>query len=65
MASDTIGTTFVTGSMDRTARLWNPEFPHPLRVYAGHEQDVDCVGFHPNGGYVLTGSSDRNQFSDT
>ena len=32
--------TFATGSMDRTAWLWRPEYVHPLRIYVGHEQDV-------------------------
>ena len=44
-ASDCLGVNFVTGSMDRTARLWRPELAYPLRVYAGHEQDVDCVRY--------------------
>ena len=44
-ASDSIGVNFVTGSMDRTARLWRPEHAHPLRIYVGHEQDVDCVRY--------------------
>ena len=47
------------GSMDRTAKLWHMEYTHPLRVYAGHEQDVDVVKFHPNCNYVATGGSDK------
>ena len=31
--SDDLGMKFVTASLDRTARLWQPEFNHPLRVY--------------------------------
>ena len=31
--SDDLGIKFVTCSLDRTARLWQPEFNHPLRVY--------------------------------
>ena len=42
-ASDSLGVNFVTGGMDRTARLWRPDLAYPLRVYVGHEQDVDCV----------------------
>ncbi len=45
--------------MDRTARLWHPEYTFPVRVYAGHERDVDSVGFHPNCNYLATGSVDR------
>ena len=47
------------GSMDRTAKLWHIEYTHPLRVYAGHEQGVDVVKFHPNCNYVATGGSDK------
>ena len=45
--------------MDRTAKLWHIEYTHPLRVYAGHEQDGDVVKFHPNCNYVATGGSDK------
>ena len=50
---------FRSGSMDRTAKLWHMEYTHPLRVYAGHEQDVDVVKFHPNCNYIATGGSDK------
>jgi WD40 repeat protein len=45
--------------MDRTAKLWHLEYTHPLRVYAGHETDVDVVRFHPNGNYLATGGADK------
>ena len=51
--------TIALGSMDKTAKLWHVEHTHHLRVYAGHEQDVDVVQFHPNCNYVATGSSDK------
>ena len=50
---------FISGSMDRTAKLWHLEYTHPLRVFAGHEQDVDVVKFHPNCNYIATGGSDK------
>jgi len=28
-------------------------------MFAGHDQDVDCVAWHPNNAYVFTGSSDK------
>ena len=43
VATDCLGVNFVTGSHYRTARLWRPEVAHPLRVYSGHEGDVDCI----------------------
>ena len=45
--------------MDRTAKLWQMERAYPLRIYSGHESDVDVVKFHPNCNYLATGSSDK------
>jgi transcription initiation factor TFIID subunit 5 len=39
---------FVTASKDATARLWSFDRIYPLRVFAGHQSDVNCVKFHPN-----------------
>lgn len=50
---------FLTGSKDGTARLWSFDRIYPLRVYCGHQSDVNCVQFHPNGLYMATGSSDK------
>ena len=33
VVSDILGTKFVTCSLDRTVRLWNTEYAHPLRIY--------------------------------
>ncbi|KAL4159807.1 hypothetical protein PRNP1_000380 [Phytophthora ramorum] len=54
-----LGYYFATCSMDRTARLWSTDHVTPLRVFAGHLSDVDCVRFHPNHNYLATGSSDK------
>lgn len=54
-----LGYYFATCSMDRTARLWSTDHVSPLRIFAGHVSDVDCVRFHPNHNYVATGSSDK------
>ena len=45
--------------MDRTARLWHLEYTFPLRIYAGHEKDVDVVRFHPNCNYLATAGADK------
>ncbi|TMW57565.1 hypothetical protein Poli38472_003490 [Pythium oligandrum] len=50
---------FASCSMDRTARLWSTDHMTPLRIFAGHLSDVDCVEFHPNQNYIATGSSDK------
>lgn len=52
------GTYFVTGGHDRTAKVWSTERSYPLRILAGHLSDVDCVAWHPNCGYIATGSGD-------
>lgn len=46
---------FVTASKDTTARLWSFDHIYPLRIYCGHQSDVNCVKFHPNGSYLATG----------
>nr|CAD7569457.1 unnamed protein product [Timema californicum] len=52
-------TTLLLRAMTRLARLWATDQHQPLRIFAGHFSDVDCVQFHPNSNYVATGSSDR------
>ncbi|ORY00702.1 WD40 repeat-like protein [Basidiobolus meristosporus CBS 931.73] len=39
--------------------LWSCDHISPLRIFAGHLSDVDCVKFHPNSKYLVTGSSDK------
>lgn len=50
---------FASAGADRMARMWCTERLHPLRMFAGHQADVDVVRWHPNNHYVATGSSDR------
>jgi WD40 repeat protein len=49
---------YATASGDNTVRLWSFDRLFPLRVYCGHNADINCVAFHPNGSYIATGSSD-------
>jgi len=49
---------FVSGSSDRTARLWAIDRGYPIRIFAHHTSDVDTVKFHPNAGLIATGSTD-------
>jgi WD40 repeat protein len=37
----TLGVYVATGSHDRTARLWSLDRTFPLRIFAGHNQDVE------------------------
>jgi hypothetical protein len=36
-----VGVYFVSGSYDRTAKLWSTDSINPLRIFVGHTGDVD------------------------
>lgn len=40
------GNTFITGSVDKTCRLWDVREPSPKQTFFGHDSDVNsvCVG---------------------
>jgi WD40 repeat protein/serine/threonine protein kinase len=48
----------LSGSRDRTARLWSVRVGRPLAVLEGHDGGVTSVAFHPNGRTVATSSLD-------
>ena len=50
---------FVSGSFDRTCRLWSTDRLFPLRTLVGHNLAVETVKFHPNQNYFATGSADK------
>lgn len=47
----------ITGSYDRTARIWNMETGEELRVLRGHTRGVRCLQFDE--AKLITGSMDR------
>jgi WD40 repeat protein len=52
----------VTGSSDKTARLWDLTAKDPSAnpvVLRGHENDVSAVAISPDNHWVVTGSSDK------
>ena len=53
------GNTVLTGSIDRTARLWETASGKLLATLEGHTGQVTSVAFSPDGKTVLTGSIDR------
>ncbi|KAI3786324.1 hypothetical protein L1987_39923 [Smallanthus sonchifolius] len=51
--------TFVSGSCDATARLWDTRVAsRAVRTFHGHEGDVNSVKFFPDGNRFGTGSDD-------
>jgi WD40 repeat protein len=53
------GKTVLTGSQDKTARLWDVATGLPLGQPLGHQGFVGAVAYSPGGKIVLTGSQDR------
>jgi WD40 repeat protein len=53
------GTKVLTGSVDKTARLWHVDSGREIRAFAGHTDRVTSVAFSPDGKQVLTGSNDK------
>ena len=49
----------LTGSRDKTARLWDVKTGKELRRFEGHSSSVSSVAYSPIGHRVLTGSEDK------
>ncbi len=52
------GWRIVTGSRDRTARVWNDETGHLEATLLGHTQAVTAVAFSPTSLRIVTGGAD-------
>ena len=51
--------TFITGSVDRTARMWDLRTPGCVQTFWGHNADVNSVSVHPSGVSFVTCSEDK------
>ncbi|MEW6686866.1 MAG: hypothetical protein AB1393_11775 [Candidatus Edwardsbacteria bacterium] len=49
----------ISGSEDKTIKLWDVATGKEIRTFEGHIDEVYSVTFSPNGKYVLSGSSDK------
>ena len=56
------GRWLVTGSFDKTARLWDLKSKNPAvgsRVLKGHTKRIYCLAISPDGRWLVTGSRDK------
>jgi WD40 repeat protein/serine/threonine protein kinase len=53
------GRRIVTGSLDRTARVWDAFTGKELVSLRGHKDKVKAVVFSPNSQWIMTGSADK------
>ena len=56
LSFDPTSTKMVTGSMDKTAILWNLETEQKLFDITNHEAEVISISFNSDGDKILTGS---------
>ncbi len=49
----------VSGSKDRTIKLWDVKTGKEIREFTGHKNSVESVSFSPCGQFIVSGSSDR------
>lgn len=49
----------LSGSEDRTVRLWEVESGKELKQFVGHTREVKSVCFSPNGDYALSAGGDK------
>lgn len=54
------GDKFITGSYDRTCKIWDSKSGEELHTLEGHKNVVYCIAFNnPFGDKVVTGSFDK------
>jgi len=53
------GKYIVSGSSDKTIRVWNAENGAQIMILVGHEKDVNAVAVDKDGRYIISGSSDK------
>lgn len=49
----------ITGSFDKTCKLWSAETGQLYHTYRGHSTEIVCLSFNPQGTVIATGSMDN------
>ena len=49
----------LSGSEDKTLKLWEVKSAKEIRTFNGHSETVNSVAFSPDGRYALSGSEDK------
>lgn len=55
-----VGNLLVTGSTDRTLRIWDIRGKRLLHSLIGHRSTVRCLGITADGRFIISGSRDRS-----
>ena len=57
------GTSVLTGSSDKTARLWDPETGQCKQILEGHTDEIFSCAFNYEGNTIITGKTSSHLFS--
>src|SRR5439155_24116004 len=60
LAFNSDGTRLISGSLDKTARVWNLADGREIARFTGHTQAVTAVAFRPGAEQALSGSADHS-----
>jgi WD40 repeat protein len=52
------GNRLISGSFDKTARIWNVRTQKTIHILKGHSDHIYAVAFSPDGSIAVTGSND-------
>jgi WD40 repeat protein/uncharacterized caspase-like protein len=59
IATSADGRLLISGSFDRSAKLWDADSGTLLRTLQGHTEPVSAVAFSPDGRFAITASHDK------
>ena len=54
------GAYILSGSDDKSLKLWDRQTGKIVKSYEGHSNRVNSVAFSPDGAYILSGSADKS-----